>query len=193
MTEIAARPRSVARYFARLANMSRIGKKLIEVPNGTSLNFQVPRISVIFPSNHSAIDLLGDSHKTLMQGLVAGVYINTGLLFWSMHLRGEKSGNEMLLVCFFDGRRFWSLTHPFPHRCIVPIQHWKVWYRSPFKEEQLSRLLNGEYLTQYRESMAFRIKRHEEYFNWRRCYRSIFCCGIILTVSLITFLMIMVI
>jgi len=49
VTEIAARPRSVARYFARLANMSRIGKKLIEVPNGTSVELKSQQIKVSGP------------------------------------------------------------------------------------------------------------------------------------------------
>ena len=95
-----------------------------------------------------------------------GVNIISGLTFLELDLREEDSLGEISMICVFDGGRVRSWTYS-------ESLDWKL---RNVGDSELSDLLNGKVVEvmrwfgeRVREPRYLRIKRHDEYFDWKRC------------------------
>lgn len=116
-------------------------------------------------------DILIDEHRNHRRGIVCGVNILSGFPFMSLHLCDRSGWDEIGLICIFD---------EFDDDRFRYFRSWSYhgdWTISPsinrlLRKNLLCRLLEGSTIEMYGRfglPKQFRIKRHDQYFDYKTC------------------------
>ena len=165
---------------------------LLKIPNGTKIaTSEIHQKSIAFTtlsgkSIRIAFRTLRSCHHHHRYGVVCGVNIISGLPFLSLHLREQDTWGEISMICIFDDVRVRTWTYSDSVH-LANLNGADEWNLKKVGDIELSDLLKGksvEVMRWFGEPRYLRIKRRDEYFDWKKCkkYSAIYAAHVVIMV-----------